>query len=394
MTVHIDLNKCKEESILKKSLISISVTTLLITTGIPAAQAQDNLIYVAVDPCRIVDTRSGAGPIAADTSRDFQVSGANLSSQGGTSCVHPRANSGVDPVAISAYIVAVPTGSSINGLLTAFPADQADPDDSIATVNFGAGQVVGNTTTATLCENSASCTSGPLGIITHNTEQDVVIDVQGYYYPEQRTCTDDMVAVGPLCVDTYEASVWTGATTGTQILSANIATACLPDGSDCGAGAANPIYARSVANVIPAAQITWYQAAQACANVGKRLPSTAEWQMAASGTPGGSNSNVADSCNTNTAGAVATGSSLATGTAPCISSANAVDMVGNVWEWTTELTDLPVVGGFDFYDLTADALGRILGSSYNSGNSTSQAVAIVGAGPSLANAEVGFRCVK
>lgn len=391
MTVHIDLNKCKEESILKKSLISISVTTLLITTGIPAAQAQDNLIYVAVDPCRIVDTRSGAGPIAADTSRDFQVSGANLSSQGGTSCVHPRATSGVDPVAVSAYIVAVPTGTSGGGLLTAFPADQADPDDSIATVNFAAGQVIGNTTTATLCENSANCTNGPLGIITHNTEQDVVIDVQGYYYPEQRTCTDDMVAVGPLCVDTYEASLWDAPTGGSSIP----VNTCLADGSNCAATglSPSPIYAQSRSGVIPTANITWYQAVQACANVGKRLPTTAEWQMAASGTPGGANADTVNGCNTNTAGAVATGSSTG-GTTECKSNVNAFDMVGNLWEWTTELTDLTVVGGFDFYDLTADALGRILGSSYNSGNSTTQAVAIVGAGPSLANPEVGFRCVK
>ena len=164
----------------------MSVATLLAATSIPA-QAQENMIYVAVEPCRLADTREefgGSGVIPANTSRDFLVSGADLSSQGGASCVHPRAGIGVDPLAISAYIVAIPTATSGDGLLTAFPADQTDPDDSIATVNYAAGQVIGNTTNATLCENTAGCPDGPLGIITHNTEQDVVVDVQGYFYPE------------------------------------------------------------------------------------------------------------------------------------------------------------------------------------------------------------------
>ena len=178
----------------------MSVATLLAASSIPA-QAQENMIYVAVEPCRLADTREefgGSGVIPANTSRDFLVSGAAgaLAGQGGNpnGCLDPRDGSGSEPLAISAYIVAVPTVTSGPGLLTAFPADQPPVDDTIATVNYAAGQVIGNTTNATLCENTAGCTSGPLGIFTWVSEQDVVIDVQGYFYP--LSGSDGQVAAG------------------------------------------------------------------------------------------------------------------------------------------------------------------------------------------------------
>ncbi|MGI9302400.1 MAG: SUMF1/EgtB/PvdO family nonheme iron enzyme, partial [Gammaproteobacteria bacterium] len=94
--------------------------------------------------------------------------------------------------------------------------------------------------------------------------------------------TDIMVKVGPLCADRYEASVWDSAAGGgTQFgLVANTNNnPCEPNGSNC----AN-IYARSEANREPSSQTTWFQAAAACANVGKRLPTNAEWQLLALGT--------------------------------------------------------------------------------------------------------------
>jgi len=353
----------------------MSAATLLAANSIPA-QAQDNMIYVAVEPCRLVDTREAGGFIPANTSRDFLVSGAAgaLVSQGGNpdGCPDPRDGSGSAPLAISAYIVAVPTATSGPGLLTAFPADQPPVDDAIATVNYAAGQVIGNTTNATLCENTASCTSGPLGIKTWRAEQDVVVDVQGYFYAATGTCPDDMVAVGSVCVDKYEASLWDAATGGAQISPLGSAPyyPCAADGSDCGDGAANAIYARSVETVTPAARPTWYQANQACANVGKRLPSTAEWQMAASGTDETQCPNT----------------SLAeTGASPtCISTTGALDMVGNLWEWTAEL------GGTDFdTDLMS---ARILGSGYLSGGGSTNSA--FDPAPTATNLEFGFRCVR
>ena len=72
-------------------------------------------VYVPVEPCRIIDTRNSAiGVMLANTSRDFFVQSSDnaLGNQGGTDCPNPRAASGEQPVALAAYIVAVPAESS------------------------------------------------------------------------------------------------------------------------------------------------------------------------------------------------------------------------------------------------------------------------------------------
>jgi hypothetical protein len=368
---------------LNKALVSTSVATLLAASSI-SAQALENSVYVPVNPCRIVDTRpasGGTGAIAANSSRNFLVSG-TVSGQGGNTGGCPAPRSGSEPVAISAYVIAVPDTGSTAGVLTAYPSDQAAPAPGAgSTVNFAAGAIVGNTTTITLCQGSCP-SDGEFAVLARNTSQNVVVDVQGYFYPATGTCPDDMVASGNICVDKYEASVWDAPTGGSQVASPVVA--CLADGSDCGKNAANPIYARSVAGVTPNGDISWYQAAQACANVGKRLPSTGQWQMAAAGTPSGTT-------DCNTAGSAA----AAAGAFPnCVSSAGAFDMVGNLWEWTAELTNFTTAAGFSF-SITDDGWARALGASFFSGNSKStQDIVTVGGGPILKNDEIGFRCVR
>ena len=99
----------------------------------------------------------------------------------------------------------------------------------------------------------------------------------------------NMVPVGPICVDQFEASVWSkppkvnGSPQGTQlgVTTDDYTTSagCSNHGNDC-----TSIFAASVPGVPPSRIITWFQAQQACANVGKRLLTNAEWQMAAAGT--------------------------------------------------------------------------------------------------------------
>ncbi len=227
---------------------------------------------------------------------------------------------------------------------------------------------------------------------------------------------DIMVRVGPLCVDKYEASVWSAADGGTQYGVAEDDYPCLDNGNDCTVGAANPIYARSEAGVIPAAHITWFQAQQACGNAGKRLMSNAEWQMAAAGTPdpGLAGSDATNFCNTDSGARVATGSSEV-GTEPCVSNWGVTDMVGNVNEWTADwfagtgtssgasTPNSETYGGDEATNILR-ANTQVGGSQfpailYRGGGFSAGTLAGVFAingthGPALSAVSVGFRCAR
>ena len=146
--------------------------------------AQQGQVYVPIQPCRIVDTRQSAdGLINAGSVRNFKVTGsaAELAEQGGqVDCVNPRSQS---PIAVVAYVIAVATDDSANGNLFAFPSDTLPPSGS--TVNFREGENIGNTSIISLCESSCPA-QGPLALRANVSEQHVVIDVQGYFYPENR----------------------------------------------------------------------------------------------------------------------------------------------------------------------------------------------------------------
>ncbi len=141
---------------------------------------------------------------------------------------------------------------------------------------------------------------------------------------------DVMVRVGPFCIDKYEASVWTSRTGGTQLTTqAQIDAACPPDGQPQGSARCDAFYARSVPGVAPA-RVTYFQAQQALANSGKRLPTNSEWQVAALETPDGAPCVVSGTIQN-------TGANIG-----CVSHAGALDMVGNVWELTADWIPLAV----------------------------------------------------
>ena len=152
------------------------------------AVADEELIYVAVDPCRIADTRQSAlGVVRADTFRNFRIAGSSqeLSSQGGTAdCESPLDD--LEPVAVAAYVLAVPAESSSDrGVLTAYPSDEPPPPTgSGSTVNFAQGQVIGNTTIVSVCSDDCPA-DGELAVLARKTDEHVVIDVQGYFYPHR-----------------------------------------------------------------------------------------------------------------------------------------------------------------------------------------------------------------
>jgi formylglycine-generating enzyme required for sulfatase activity len=170
---------------------------------------------------------------------------------------------------------------------------------------------------------------------------------------------DEVVKVGSggsaFWVDRYEASVWTKAdgalTGGAQKFDAgDDSTNSFPKNGQ----ALSPLFALSVAGVTPAAGLTWFQATEACAASGKRLPNGSEWLRAARGTHDpevGVDGLVANEhrCHTKTTNdtlrLTGNGVDPSGNQVSCVSDWGAEDMIGNVWEltddWFAGLADQP-----------------------------------------------------
>ena len=170
---------------------------------------------------------------------------------------------------------------------------------------------------------------------------------------------------------------------------------CPPTGNGC-----KNVYAVSIPDVTPAAYITWFQAAAAARNAGKRLPTNAEWQAAALGTP-----DTGTDCNVSTAATAATGSR-----SNCVSDVGAFDMVGNVWEWVADWMPLtascspdalfPATGDWNCLAGPVPASGGGIGALLRgggSGNGTLAGVFTVAATVSPTNGtfpDFGFRAAR
>ena len=120
-------------------------------------------------------------------------------------------------------------------------------------------------------------------------------------------CAADAVVAGTVCMDTYEASVWRvpnptttnaslvkkiqqgrrrgrpdgGRRDAARVRDGDDYAPCADNGQNC----ANDIYAVSHAGRCRRRTSRGSRQQEACANAGKRLPTSAEWQMAANGTP-------------------------------------------------------------------------------------------------------------
>jgi hypothetical protein len=235
------------------------------------------------------------------------------------------------------------------------------------------------------------------------------------------TCGPDAVPAGTTCMDRYEASVWrvpdpttTNAPLVRKIqlglatfldLAAGGATRlgvgaddyapCTDDGQNC----AGDIYAVSLASVIPSAHITWFQAQEACASSGKRLPTSAEWQVGADGTPDPGPDNRATDCNSASNVVSSAGSRGA-----CISARGAFDMAGNLEEWVADWAPLSIMCtgwgessddrmclvGTSAFAAGPGALTR--GGSFVDSTAAGPLAVVGGRRASLGTLFVGFRC--
>jgi hypothetical protein len=170
-------------------------------------------------------------------------------------------------------------------------------------------------------------------------------------------CPGSMVENGSTCIDRFEASLWKvtdincirlireGRELPPPCLAASVQVGingvdytdaeCKFNGGGC-----KNVFALSIPGVIPARSINYFIAAAACRNSGKRLPSNAEWQSAALGTPDPwPQDDPTNQCNLNT-GLI----SLTGARSTCVSDVGAYDMVGNVIEFVADWGALATTG--------------------------------------------------
>ncbi|MCI0454842.1 MAG: SUMF1/EgtB/PvdO family nonheme iron enzyme, partial [Candidatus Dadabacteria bacterium] len=154
---------------------------------------------------------------------------------------------------------------------------------------------------------------------------------------------------------------------------------------------------------------TWFQAQQACLNVGKRLPTNAEWQGAAAGTPDPGTDNEMTDCNIGGPpfDVTATGSR-----SNCVSNFGAFDMVGNLFEWvadwiqdngdndrgdvSTALYGMDLIFGIDEAFPEADRFPAALfrGGGFDFGASAGVFALVADVAPSVSGLSIGFRCAR
>lgn len=153
----------------------------------------------------------------------------------------------------------------------------------------------------------------------------------------------------------------------------------------------------------------------ACVRAGKRLPTNEEWQRIAVGTPDGM-----QDCNINAESSGVTG-----GNPACVSAVGAYDVVGNVWEWTSDdvfdgvyngrtlpdegyvlqvdsggvatvsSTSPDVLFGEDyFWSKKIGAYAMLRGGFYGSQEDAGVYATHAAMLPTVSGAAIGFRCVR
>ena len=136
--------------------------------------ADKDLVFVPITPCRIIDTRVAGGAIAANTTRNFDVTAvSSYSFQGGDASDCGGAGSaGSFAAAAINFTVVTPSAA---GYITAFPYLTTQPTAS--TVNYTAGSVVANFAVVKLDQGASA---NELSVYSF-AQTHLVADIVGYY---------------------------------------------------------------------------------------------------------------------------------------------------------------------------------------------------------------------
>ena len=144
-----------------------------------------DLVYTPVQPCRILDTRTGGGPIAAESTRDFRAvhaasTGGDYTAQGGSNTDCGMGATSASAVVINLTVVQ-PGGAGFATVFTAFTGRPL-----AASVNYTAGAIVNNSVTVQIPNPT---TTADFSIYSY-AQSHYVADIVGYYSRPQGTGLD------------------------------------------------------------------------------------------------------------------------------------------------------------------------------------------------------------
>ena len=148
--------------------------------------AETDLLFVPVSPCRIIDTRFGGGAFAAGETRSFEVTGSTgFGAQGGnaTGCGIPLG--AADPLAPAIVVNFVAVGPAGPGHLEAWEFGQPVPNASVINYANVPGLNIANGVVVPIA--GVSSLDKDLNIRANVSGTHVVADVTGYFtrFPEQ-----------------------------------------------------------------------------------------------------------------------------------------------------------------------------------------------------------------
>lgn len=149
-----------------------------VAKGVPAkadVAVVRNLVYTMITPCRILDTRNIARPLAAGEVRAFGFTNNFASGQGGSYCNIPAGTS-----ALTLNITVV--DPSIPGYLTVYPNDGLSRPLA-SSLNYKTGDIIGNEIIARQMVDDVAPYTTPSFRVYSFAAAHIVIDVSGYFTP-------------------------------------------------------------------------------------------------------------------------------------------------------------------------------------------------------------------
>ncbi len=177
--------------------------------------ANADIVFTPVTPCRLIDTRLAVGAFAANEVRNYDLIGpASYASLGGNAagCGIPAtsipAGNGTVGNTVRALVLnftAVPTAGGGNGSLRAWPGNQGMAPLAAVLTYAPAMYALANGVPVATCDAAVAsgnpCPSGDLQIRADTFGTHLVVDVAGYYAPQRRVLGPNRTQYGTWGID-------------------------------------------------------------------------------------------------------------------------------------------------------------------------------------------------